>query len=139
MKILILNGPNLNQLGTREPHIYGSQTLDQIVAEVRAKFAGHTLDHVQSNHEGALIDAIQQAGKNYDAIVINAGAYSHTSYALYDALRGIAIPVVEVHISNVYAREPFRQTMLLSPACKGVITGLGAKGYELAVRYLTAS
>lgn len=137
MKIRILNGPNLNQLGTREPHIYGTQTLDQIVAGLQATFPLHTIAHTQSNHEGVLVDAIQDAGKNYEALVINAGAYSHTSYALYDALRALTIPVVEVHLSNIYARESFRQTMLLSPACKGVITGLGAKGYELAIRYLT--
>ncbi len=135
MKILILNGPNLNLLGSREPQVYGSETFEQVLAQLRTQFATHALDYFQSNHEGALIDKLQAAG-NYDGVVLNAGAYAHTSIALHDAIKAIAVPVVEVHISNVYARESYRHHSVISAACKGVIVGLGTQGYALAVQAL---
>lgn len=137
--VLILNGPNLNLLGTREPAVYGSTTLADIEAAVQAfgKAHGVSIDCFQSNHEGALIDRIQAARvQSVDAIVINPGGFTHTSVALRDALSGVAIPFVEVHISNVHARETFRQHSYLSSVAKGVIAGLGARGYLLALRWL---
>lgn len=136
MHLLILNGPNLNRLGTREPEIYGSDSLASIEQSLRENFPEMEFSFVQSNHEGELIDAIQQG--NIDGIVLNAGGYTHTSVALRDAVAGATIPVVEVHITNIYTREDFRRHSLLSDVCVGQITGLGVMGYELAVRYLVA-
>lgn len=140
MKILIINGPNLNLLGRRQPEIYGLRAMDDILDEVRAAFPGVEINYYQSNHEGALIDKIQEAG--YDpavrGIVLNAGGYTHTSVALADAVAAVPAPVVEVHLSNIAAREDFRRTSLLAPVCRGTISGLGPAVYELAVRALSA-
>lgn len=140
MKILIVNGPNLNLLGRRQPEIYGSRAMDDILDKVRAAFPGVEINYYQSNHEGALIDKIQEAG--YDpavrGIVLNAGGYTHTSVALADAVAAVPVPVVEVHLSNIAAREDFRRTSLLAPVCRGTISGLGPAVYELAVRALSA-
>ncbi|KKC98353.1 MULTISPECIES: type II 3-dehydroquinate dehydratase [Photobacterium] len=134
-RILLLNGPNLNLLGLREPGHYGQQTLDQIVANLSAKAAklGVTLDHLQSNAEHALIEAIHQAHGKVDFILINPAAYTHTSVAIRDALLGVAIPFIEIHLSNVHAREPFRHHSYLSDKAVGVICGLGPDGYEFAL------
>ncbi|UIP27764.1 type II 3-dehydroquinate dehydratase [Photobacterium sp. TLY01] len=134
-RILLLNGPNLNLLGLREPGHYGQQTLDQIVANLSAKAAklGVTLDHLQSNAEHALIEAIHQAHGQVDFILINPAAYTHTSVAIRDALLGVAIPFIEIHLSNVHAREPFRHHSYLSDKAVGVICGLGPDGYEFAL------
>jgi 3-dehydroquinate dehydratase-2 len=137
-KLLLLNGPNLNLLGTREPEVYGRDTLADIEARLvkRARASGHVLECAQSNSEGELVDRIQRAksdGVGY--IVMNPGAYGHTSIALRDALLGVAIPFVEIHLSNVYAREPFRRQTYLSDVARGVITGLGARGYEFALDF----
>lgn len=137
-RILVLHGPNLNLLGTREPHIYGSLTLAQINAnlETLAGDSGATLTAWQSNHEGALVDRIHDARQDgADFIIINAGAYTHTSVAVRDALAAVAIPFIEVHLSNIYKREPFRHHSYLSDLAVGLITGLGAEGYEAALRY----
>ena len=136
-KILIINGPNLNLLGKREPTIYGSQTFEQYLEGLRTLFAGVELHYFQSNHEGALIDKIHEVGFDFDGIVINAGGLTHTSVALADALSAITTPAVEVHISNIHAREAFRHHSFLSSRCKGMVCGLGLKGYEFAVRFLT--
>ncbi|MBZ6067918.1 type II 3-dehydroquinate dehydratase [Aeromonas schubertii] len=144
-RILVLNGPNLNLLGKREPGIYGSQTLADIVADLQqqADTQGVELEHLQSNAESELIGAIHQAMGRVDFIVINPAAFTHTSVALRDALLGVAIPFIEVHLSNVHAREPFRHHSYLSDVAKGVICGLGAAGYEFAltaaVRHLRAA
>lgn len=137
-RVLILNGPNLNMLGIREPATYGSGTLADIEASCvsEAKALGLTVECRQSNHEGELVTWIQQALGKSDAIVINPGAYSHTSIAIPDALRAVALPVVEVHLSNIYTREAFRHHSYVSPVATGVICGLGAAGYRLALRAL---
>ncbi len=138
MKLLLLNGPNLNLIGTREPAIYGHTTLADIELSVQreAGLRGASVACFQTNHEGALVDRIQSArDEGVDFILINAGAFTHTSVAVRDALAGVAIPFIEVHISNVYAREAFRQHSYLSPIARGVIVGLGAHGYTLAVKY----
>jgi 3-dehydroquinate dehydratase-2 len=138
MQILVLHGPNLNLLGTREPEVYGSQTLAQIDAELSAiaAVAGASLTSFQSNHEGALVDRIQAARSDGTRfIVINPAAYTHTSVAIRDALAGVALPFIEVHLSNIHRREPFRHHSYLSDLAVGVICGLGANGYRLAVRH----
>lgn len=134
--VLLLNGPNLNLLGTREPALYGTETLEQIVqrATEYAQSLGLELRHVQSNHEGALIDALHAAREWADGVIINAGAYTHTSIALHDAIRAVGLPTIEVHLSNIYAREPFRHQSLIAPACVGHISGFGAMSYLLAVQ-----
>ncbi|EGR0627974.1 type II 3-dehydroquinate dehydratase [Vibrio cholerae] len=134
-RILVLNGPNLNLLGLREPTHYGSQTLEQIVATLRdqAQKADIELEHLQSNREYELIETIHQAFGKVDFIIINPAAFTHTSVALRDALLGVAIPFIEVHLSNVHAREPFRHHSYLSDKAQGVICGLGAQGYEFAL------
>jgi 3-dehydroquinate dehydratase-2 len=143
--IYVLNGPNLNMLGLREPAIYGTDTLDDVrkKAEARAKTLGLTIDFRQSNHEGELVTWIQEARDKAAAVILNAGAYSHTSIALLDAIQAAELPVIEVHLSNIFRREPYRQHSYISMGAKGVICGLGAKGYELALEamaeLLTAS
>lgn len=138
-KILIINGPNLNLLGKREPGVYGKQTLGEIHALVDNEFEGlATIEWWQSNHEGEIIDRLHSAafGAGIDGIVLNAGAYTHTSLAIADAIAAIDVPVVEVHLSNVFAREEIRHRSLIAPVCKGSISGFGAKSYSLAVRAL---
>ncbi|MEG2053672.1 MAG: type II 3-dehydroquinate dehydratase, partial [Oscillospiraceae bacterium] len=127
MKILVLNGPNLNLLGKREPEVYGKRTIDDINADLekKAKQLGVSLEFYQSNSEGGIIDALHKARENQNAVILNAGGYTHTSVAIRDAISAIEIPVVEVHISNVHAREDFRHTSLISAVCKGVICGFG--------------
>ena len=137
MNILIINGPNLNMLGTREPGVYGSRSFDDYLAELRALYKETTIEYYQSNIEGELIDKMQQAGSRIDGIVLNAGAYTHTSIALQDCIRSISVPVVEVHISNVHKREPYRHKSMISCACKGVICGFGLDSYRLAIEALT--
>ncbi|WP_165730487.1 type II 3-dehydroquinate dehydratase [Polaribacter sp. 20A6] len=133
MKLLILNGPNLNLLGKREPEIYGSETFEDYFRKLQLKYKNVELDYFQSNSEGAIIDKLHEVGFSYDGIVLNAGAYTHTSVAIADAISGITTPVVEVHISNVHQRETFRHHSFLSPVCKGVILGFGLKSYDLGV------
>jgi 3-dehydroquinate dehydratase II len=137
-KIAILNGPNLDRLGKREPEIYGRATLADLEKALRAEFgASAQLEFFQSNHEGALIDKIAGlADAKFDGVVLNGGAFTHTSVALRDALMGAHLPTIEVHISNIYKREDFRHTSLTAPACVAVITGLGLEGYHAAIRYL---
>lgn len=138
MKLSILNGPNLNLLGSREPEIYGYQTLDDINENLDkvAKNAGIELTFFQSNIEGELVNAIHKAKeKEHDGIIINAAAYTHTSVALHDAIKGVQIPTIEVHLSNLHTRESFRQKSYISLACKGIICGFGAQSYELALQY----
>ena len=140
MNIVVVNGPNLNLLGRREPHIYGSTTLADVearVAEVGAEL-GVAVQCVQHNGEGQLVDAVHALAGHADGVVINAGAYTHTSIALRDALLGVAVPFVEVHVSNVHAREEFRHHSYLSPVATGVIVGCGVQGYLLALRYLAS-
>ena len=132
MKILVLNGPNLNLLGTREPGIYGS-SFDNYLPRLREAFPGVEIEYFQSNVEGVMIDKMQEVGFTYDGIVLNAGAYTHTSVALQDCIRSLKCPVVEVHISNVHKREEFRHKSMLSCACLGVICGFGLDSYRLAV------
>ncbi len=139
MRILIVNGPNLNLLGQREPQWYGSTSFDVFLQDLRLRFAGTQLEYFQSNHEGALLDCLHQSGAKADGIVINAGAYAHTSIALADALTAVDKPAIEVHISNVFAREPFRHHSYLSARCLGCIVGLGLEGYALAIDYLLRS
>jgi 3-dehydroquinate dehydratase II len=137
MHILILNGPNLNLLGKREPQVYGTLTLGDIQERLRKRFPETKLTFRQSNNEAEIVDELNKAFDGpFDGVVINAGAYSHYSYAIRDAIAMLKIPVVEVHISNVQAREEFRKHSVLTPVCKGVIAGLGITGYELAVRFL---
>ena len=141
MKILLVNGPNLNLLGTREPAVYGSATLADVeaMAADEARSLGAELVAFQSNHEGALVERVHAArAEQVDFIVINAGAYTHTSVALRDALAGVAIPFVEVHLSNVFAREPFRHHSYFSDLAVGVVSGLGAMGYEAALSFVLA-
>lgn len=136
--IYVLNGPNLNMLGLREPAIYGSDSLDDVrkKAEARAKALGLTIDFRQSNIEGELVTWVQEARDKAAAIILNAGAYSHSSIALLDAMQAAELPVIEVHLSNIFRREPYRQHSYISQGAKGVICGLGAKGYELALEAL---
>lgn len=136
MKILILNGPNLNLLGTREPGVYGHETMDTCMKNLREQYPDITLEYYQSNVEGELINKLQEVGFTYDGIVLNAGAYTHTSIALLDCIRSLKTPVIEVHISNVHAREDFRHQSVISAGCKGVIAGFGLDSYRLAVEAL---
>ena len=137
MKILILNGPNLNRLGTRKPEIYGTQTMAQILLAIQRQWPEVFFTYVQSNHEGDLIDAIQDFDGN--GIILNAGGYTHTSVALHDAVEDCEVPVLEVHISDIRQREPFRQQSLLTDVCAHSIIGHGTKGYEEAVQYLVSA
>ena len=137
MKFLIINGPNLNLLGQREPGIYGQENYQSLCERLRTFAATHgsTAECFQSNHEGAIVDAIQAAQGVYDAIVMNPGAYTHYSIAILDALKTVSVPCVEVHISNIHQREEFRHRSVTAPACVGQICGLGLYGYEAAIRY----
>ena len=135
-KILIVNGPNLNLLGVREPSIYGHDSFESYMPQLRADFPDVKIKYYQSNVEGELINKLQEVGFEYDGIVLNAGAYTHTSIALLDCIRSLRCPVVEVHISNVHAREEFRHKSMISAACLGVICGFGLAGYKLAIEGL---
>ena len=137
-KIQIINGPNLNLLGTREPEIYGGKTFETYLEELRRDYPQIQIAYFQSNVEGLLIDKLQEVGFSYDGIILNGGAYTHTSVALQDAIRSIKTPVVEVHISNVFQREEFRHHSYLTPVCKGVICGFGMDSYRLALEALLA-
>jgi 3-dehydroquinate dehydratase II len=135
MHVAIINGPNLNLLGTREPEVYGSQTFGQYYEELRKKYPAVTFSYFQSNVEGELIDELQRVGFSADGILLNPGGYTHTSVAIGDAIAAIKAPVIEVHISNVHAREEFRRLSHVSAKVKGSISGLGLKGYELGLQY----
>jgi 3-dehydroquinate dehydratase-2 len=130
-QILIINGPNLNLLGQRQPQIYGEISFEDFLEKLRKQFPETTIDYIQSNHEGDIVDALQQS--HHKGIVLNAGGYTHTSVAIRDAISAVDTPVVEVHVSNISARESFRHESLLSPVCQGVIFGFGLKGYQLAI------
>ena len=138
MRIQIINGPNLNLLGVREPGIYGSESFDTYLPQLKAMFPDVEIDYYQSNVEGELIDKMQEVGFDCDGVVLNAGAYTHTSVSLHDCIRAMRSPVVEVHISNVHQREPFRHKSMISSACVGVICGFGLDSYRLAVEALKA-
>ena len=135
-KIQIINGPNLNLLGKREPTVYGNSSFEDYLDTLRARYPQCEIAYYQSNVEGEMINKIHEVGFTYDGIILNAGAYTHTSIALHDAIKAVTTPVVEVHISNVHARESFRHVSMLSAACKGVILGLGLDSYRLAVESL---
>lgn len=137
MKIIIIHGPNLNLLGVREPGIYGSERFDTFFEKLKEEYTVLSLQYFQSNHEGALVDKIQEVGFEYDGIVLNAAAYTHTSVAIADAIAAIKAPVIEVHISNVYAREAFRHHSYISRHAAGVIVGFGLEGYRMALNYFT--
>ena len=137
MKIIIINGPNLNLLGKREPEIYGSATFGDYFSKLQFKFTTVELEYFQSNIEGELISKIQDTGFSYDGIVLNAAAYTHTSIGIADAVKAVSTPVVEVHISNTYAREEFRHLSYISPVAKGVILGFGLQSYDLAIQSFT--
>lgn len=136
MKIQIINGPNINLLGKREPGIYGNQSFEDYLLTLKQRYPNVEIAYYQSNCEGNLIDKLQEVGFDVDGIILNAGAYTHTSIALQDAIRAIKVPVVEVHISNVHAREEFRHKSMISCACKGVILGFGLDSYRLALEAL---
>ena len=136
MKILVLNGPNLNLIGRREPEIYGNQSLDGFLETVKKRFPQHEIDTFQTNHEGVLIDKLHEAMGKYDGVVMNPGGYAHTSIALADAVRSIGIPVVEVHISNIYEREAYRHHSYTAEAAVRTIVGHGLEGYAEAIEYL---
>lgn len=141
MKILVINGPNINMLGIREKEVYGEQTFDQLLSllDIWAAEYGVEISHYQSNHEGFLVDKIQAAYGNFDAIIINPAAYTHTSIAILDALKAVQLPAVEVHISNINVREPFRQISYAGIACEKCISGQGLDGYRQAIQYLVAT
>ncbi len=134
MKILILNGPNLNLLGKREPSIYGNLTFEDFFEDLKKKYLTVELDYFQSNVEGEIINKLHEVGFTYEGIILNAGAYTHTSVAIGDAIKGVETPVIEVHISNVHAREEFRHISYIAPNAKGVIAGFGLQSYELALQ-----
>jgi 3-dehydroquinate dehydratase II len=135
MKISIINGPNLNLLGIREPGIYGRQTFEDFLKDLREKYPAIQIDYFQSNVEGELVNEVQRVGFSYDGILLNAAAYTHTSVALGDAVAAVKTPVLEIHISNLAAREEFRSRSYIAPKCAGTISGLGLKGYELGLLY----
>ncbi len=141
MRILIINGPNLNLIGKREPEVYGSETLDEIMEwlEASPEMREHELEHFQSNHEGAIIDRLHNAMGQSDGIIINPGAYSHTSYAIRDAITSVGIPTMEVHLSDIHNREEFRRVSVISPVCVGQISGLGKKSYLEGLKKLLKS
>ncbi len=134
MKIQIINGPNLNLLGKREPGIYGTDSFEDFLTKLKEQYSDIEFSYFQSNVEGELINKIHETGFDYDGIILNAGAYTHTSVAIADAIAAISTPVVEVHISNIYAREEYRHISLSGKNCKGVLTGFGLKSYELAIQ-----
>lgn len=135
MKIIIINGPNLNLLGKREPEIYGSQSFEDFFETLVKKYPDMTLEYYQNNVEGELVNKIHEVGFSYDGILLNAGAYTHTSVAVSDAIAGVKTPVIEVHISNIYKREEFRHKSIISKECIGMIAGLGLVGYDLGLQY----
>lgn len=135
MKLIIINGPNLNLLGIREKEIYGETSFEEYLSTLKSKFKDVELEFFQSNHEGELIEKIQEVGFSYEGIIINAGGFTHTSVALRDAIASVSSPAIEVHISNILNREDFRKKSFLSDVCKGIISGLGLKGYEFAINY----
>lgn len=136
MRILILNGPNLNLLGKRDPEHYGTQSLDSIIEGLREQFSEHELEDLQSNHEGELVDALQRADEEFDGVVLNAAGYTHSSVALGDTVEAIEVPVFEVHLSNIQAREDFRRHSYIAPHAVGSISGMGSEGYRIAVERL---
>jgi 3-dehydroquinate dehydratase-2 len=136
MKIQIINGPNLNLLGTREPGVYGSITFTEFLENIRINFPDVEIDYFQSNVEGEIINKIQETGFNYDGIILNAGGYTHTSVAIRDSIKAVKTPVIEVHISNIHAREEFRHQSMISAVCMGVIAGFGLNSYKLAIKAL---
>jgi 3-dehydroquinate dehydratase-2 len=136
MKIQIINGPNLNLLGKRETSIYGNQSFEQLFETLKKRFSDVDLEYYQSNVEGEIVNKLQEVGFTFDGIVINAGAYTHTSVAIHDAIGAIKTPVVEVHISNVYSREEYRHKSLITSKCVGMLTGFGMEGYAMAIDYL---
>jgi len=133
MKIIVINGPNINLLGKRETEIYGNQSFSSFFEQLKVKFPSVNLSHYQSNVEGELIDKLQEVGYDYEGIILNAAAYTHTSIGIADAVKAIETPVIEVHISNTFSREEFRHTSFISPVAKGVILGFGLQSYELAL------
>lgn len=133
MKLLIINGPNLNLLGVREPSVYGNQSFAQYLVELKNKFSSIEIEYFQSNIEGEIINKLHEAGFSYQGIILNAGGYTHTSVAIADAISSIQSPVIEVHISNIYAREEFRHNSLIAKKCKGSISGFGLDSYRLAI------
>ena len=135
MKLIIINGPNLNLLGIREKEIYGETSFEEYLSTLKSKFKDVELEFFQSNHEGELIEKIQEVGFSYEGIIINAGGFTHTSVALRDAIASVSSTAIEVHISNILNREDFRKKSFLSDVCKGIISGLGLKGYEFAIDY----
>lgn len=135
IKVMIINGPNLNLLGIREPQIYGRTSFEHFLEQLQFNYSTFSIHYFQSNHEGALIDKLHEVGFSYNGIILNPGAYGHTSLALADAVSSIETPVIEVHISNIFSRESVRQQSLLAGRCVGLIAGLGLKGYELALEY----
>ena len=136
MKILIINGANLNLLGRRQPEIYGRESFEDYLGALRARYSEHTIDYYQSNIEGEIVDALQRAEGLYDAVVLNAGGYTHTSVVIRDAIAAIATPVVEVHISSILAREEFRHVSLIAPVVRGSIMGFGMESYRLALEHI---
>ncbi len=138
MKILIINGANLNLLGRRQPEIYGNKSFEEYLEALRARYSEHTIDYYQSNIEGELVDRLHYADGTYDGVVLNAGGYTHTSVVLRDAVAAISTPVVEVHISSILAREEFRHESLIAPVARGTIMGFGMESYRLAVEYFVA-
>jgi 3-dehydroquinate dehydratase-2 len=135
LKIQIINGPNLNLLGKREPEVYGSTSFEDYLEELKSQFPEHEIHYYQSNVEGELINKIHEVGFSFDAILLNAGGYTHTSVAISDAIAGVTSPTLEVHISNIYKREEFRHKSIISKSCVGMISGLGLKGYALGIQY----
>ncbi len=133
-QLIIINGPNLNLLGTRQPEVYGNRTFEEYYQELKNLFPQFSIDYFQSNVEGEIINKLHETGFSFAGIILNAGGYTHTSVAIADAIASIRTPVVEVHISNIYSREEFRQKSLLAPFCKGVVAGFGLQSYELAIR-----
>jgi len=139
MRIIIINGPNLNRLGKREPEVYGNQSFEEYFSKLQDKYQQLELDYFQSNIEGELVNQLHSADENYDAVILNAAAYTHTSVAIHDAIAAISKPVLEVHISNIYKREEFRHKSLITSQCVGMISGLGLTGYQLALEYFLNS
>ena len=139
MKVIIINGPNLNLVGTRNTNVYGSVSFDTYLVDLKNNFKSLNLDYYQSNIEGEIVNKLQQVGFNYDYIILNAGGYTHTSVAIADCIEAIETPVLEIHISNIYSREEFRQKSLISPVCKGSIVGFGIDGYRLALNNIINS